>query len=471
MKKEHIKNIALAVLVIMNLVLGSKILIDEKLWPSGYNFFNVDNFPILNIFVRDNNEAENFEKASHLTMPEKIIFNTGDQTTRFSLNSNNKDYSSVVGYCNEILVMALLAEEGRIYEISKDEWFSSLMTKSIYLSYYTEYETELFAKFLGIRETELSKKVNLFSNVVISLSDNVSVSFEAKNEDKYYRIRTGKRFEEFKETVENIIAGSVQNIEGNAINYSFDLNFDKVFGTQKAIIDSMVPIYSNTQLVPVISAYQPVDFSNDNVIDDIVHTFNVNANVARRYTEADGTMVYVENNAKLKIYTNGMIEYTATEKGIPLSDAPAGYNIISEVNKFIGKLSKAARANVNMYLSSAAKDGENVITFDYVAQGMPVDIYLNNIKNNAVVCKVSDGYIKEYRHILRGYENTGEYFVTPEYIMAVDETIQRYSDVTGEITINKLYLAYNDTGDNQNLTADWNTEVEAVIWENKEGQE
>lgn len=471
MKKEHIKNIALAVLVIMNLVLGSKILIDEKLWPSGYNFFNVENFPIFNMFLKDNKDAENFEKASHLTMPEKIIFNTGDQTTRFPLNSNNKDYSSVVGYCNEILVMALSADEGRIYEISKDEWFSSLMTKSIYLSYYTEYETELFAKFLGVRETELSKKADLFSNVVISLSDNVSVSFEDKNEDKYYRIKTGKRFEEFKNTVENIIASSAQNIEGNAINYSFDLNFDKVFGTQKAIIDSMVPIYSNTQLLPVISAYQPVDFSDDGVIDDIVHTFNVNANVARRYTEADGTMVYVENNAKLKIHTNGMIEYTATEKGIPLLDASGGHNVISEANKFIGELAKASRSNVNMYLSSPAKEGENVITFDYIAEGMPVNIYLNDKKNNAVTCVVSDGYIKEYRHILRGYKSTGEYFVTPEYIMAVDETIQKYSDVTGEITMNKLYLAYNDNGNNQNLIADWNTEVEAVILENKEGQE
>ncbi len=469
MKKEHIKNIALAVLVIMNLVLGSKILIDEKLWPSGYNFFNVENFPLFKIFVKED-DADNFEKVSHLTLPEKLIFNTGDQTTRFSLNSNDKEYMSVIEQCNEILISALSSGEDRIYEIDEEEWFSSLMTKSVYLGYYVEYETDLFAKFLGIRDTELSKKVNVFSNVVIGLSDNVTISFEAKNEGKYYRIRTGKRFEEFKKTVKSIIDNYNQNTEGNAINYSFDLNFDKAFGTQKAIIASMVPIYSNTQIVPIISAYQPIDIADDSLMDKIVHAFNVNANIARRYTEADGTMVYVENNAKLKVHTNGLIEYTATDNGIPLSDTNGGYSVISKVNEFMVKVNKAAGVDAKMYLSSRAVNGENIITFDYLAEGMPVNIAINDIKN-AVLCRVSDGYIKEYRHILRGYENTGENFVTPEYILAVDQTVQKYSAVTGNITINKHYLAYNDTGVYQRLTPDWTTEVEAVILENKEGEE
>ena len=66
-----------------------------------------------------------------------------------------------------------------------------------------------------------------------------------------------------------------------------------------------------------------------------------------------------------------------------------------------------------------------------------------------IYCKYSlqiDGYIKEYRHIIKDYENTGEYFETPEYIYAVDNAIQEYSAMTGEIKINKLYLAYNDNG-------------------------
>ena len=63
---------------------------------------------------------------------------------------------------------------------------------------------------------------------------------------------------------------------------------------------------------------------------------------------------------------------------------------------------------------------------------------------------------------------TGEYFETPEYIYAVDNAIQQYSALTGEIKINKLFLAYNDNGQNDTLSADWNVEVESVIVKDKE---
>ena len=96
MNKEHVKSILLTGLVGMNIVLGSQILLDKKLWSSDYNFFNIENFSILKIFSRSQNIDESFKKVSHLTMPEKIIFNTGDQTTRFSLNSNNKEYTDII---------------------------------------------------------------------------------------------------------------------------------------------------------------------------------------------------------------------------------------------------------------------------------------------------------------------------------------------------------------------------------------
>ncbi len=467
MKKEHAKNIILSVLVVMNFVLGSKILIDKKLWPSGYNFFNVENFPVTRLFMTNRGEKRHYEKAVHLTMPEKIIFNTGDQATRFSLNSNNKEYSDVLEHCNEILVAAFSAGDERVSEVNADEWFSSLMTESIYLSYYTEYSTELFAKFLGLNETPFSGNIHGFSNVVISLYDNVTVYIEDADTNKYYSIKTGKRFSEFKKAAEGIInAFEKDKSEGSAINYSFDLNFDKSFGTQKTIIDSMVPIYSNEQIVPVVNAKSPVvDMAgnlNNGTLNKIVDLFNVNSNIARRYREADGTVVFVENNAILKIHTNGMVEYRATGNGLQLTSLGGGYNVISNVNDFVARVNKAAGGENNMYLSSVAKEGENVIAFDYMCQGMPVKMAVDNTKN-AVRCTVSNGFITEYIHVLRKYEESGEYAKTPTYITAVDNTSQKYSDVTGTVTINRLYLAYNDTGVLQKLAPSWTADVEDVI--------
>ena len=468
MKKERIKNIALTVLVIMNIVLGSKILNDKKLWPSGYNFFSGENFPVINFFVKDSGEEKGtFEGAHRLTRPEKIIFNTGDQTTRFSLTSNTQSYYDVSENCDEIIVTALSNTESSISEVEKDEWFSALMTKSLYLSYFTEYKLPLFAKFFGVHESALSDHVSEFSNVVITLSDNVSVYIEDLTTDRYYRVKTGRKFEDFKAYVEELTANRDVNDEGgNAINYSFDLNFDKAFGEQKTIISSLVPIYSNTQNAPAVNISSPLENADADgaVINKIVRAFNVNANAAKRYTEADATVVYVENNATLKIHTNGMVEYRARDDGILLSESDESYNTVLKLNEFISKVNTAAGVNDNMYLSSELSDDMSEVTFDYICEGMPVDISWGDAKN-AVFCEISGGHIKEYRQILRNYEKNGEYVMTPEYINAVDDTIQQYSGVTGEITINKLYIAYKDTGENITITPDWKTEVHAVILE------
>lgn len=462
MKKEQIKTIALGLLVAANLVLGSNILLDKKLWPLGYNFFNSEYFPIVGAFEKKS-EDKTQERAEHLTMPEKIIVNTGDQTTRFSLNSNNARYSKMLEYCNEILVSAFSGGAESIKEAESEEWFSALMTKSVYLCYYTEYETGLFADFLGIKEPAAAQSVAKFSNVVVGLSDNVSVYIEDSVTGKYYRIKTGRRFEEFKEITERFIEEQAQD-SGSTINYSFDLKFDMAFEGQKTIIASMVPIYQNKQSVPVIEAKNALmedSKPNNAAINRIVRIFGVNPNTARRYTEADGTIVYVENNATLKLGSDGWLEYKARDAGLSFEGADGGYGI-SRVNDFVSSVNEAAGSECDIYISSAVENRAENITFDYVCSGRPIKLDMDNAEH-AVSCTLSGGYITEYRHILRNYRETGEYITTPEYITAVDDTIQSYSDVTGNITINKLYLAYKDDGLSEHIGAEWCAEVEAVV--------
>ena len=79
MNKERIKSVLLVFFILTDFVLGSKILIDKKLWPNGYNFFsNVGNFysGIISYF------SDNSSERTQIFSPEKILINTGDQTTR-----------------------------------------------------------------------------------------------------------------------------------------------------------------------------------------------------------------------------------------------------------------------------------------------------------------------------------------------------------------------------------------------------
>ena len=469
MKKEHFKNIVLTVLVVINIVLGSNILFDKKLWPSGYNFFNLSNFPLVSCFKKQNLDTYNVEKAQHLTMPDKIIFNTGDQSTRFSLQSSDSDYNKTLEECNKILSSCLKEKSENIVEILPEEWFSSLMSKSVYLSYYTDFQTSFFANSLGIIDTTVDDKIHSFSNVVIATSNDTNVYIEDSNTKKYYKIIANQKSESFNDMVSSVIANRIN--DGAIINYSFDLNFDKPFGDQKTIISSMVPIYSETQKAPVILVKNPLltEGKFDNIkINNIATLFYMNPNTAKRYTDAEGNIVYVENNATLMISPKGIIEYRAKDSGIVLAQSGNHYNAVSKLNDFLGSLCHITGTNSGRYLSSKATDGEKTVTFDYIFQGLPVKVMIDNM-SHAATATVEDGRLKELKVILRNYALSDEMVMTPEYIKAVDDTIQEYSDINGEITINKMYLAYNDSGLSETLSPDWHTEVNAVIFDDKEG--
>ena len=409
------------------------------------------------------------ENAQHLTMPDKIIFNTGDQSTRFSLQSGDSDYSKTLEECNKILSSCLKEKSENIIEILPEEWFSSLMSKSVYLSYYTDFQTSFFANSLGIIDTTVDDKIHSFSNVVIATSNDTNVYIEDSNTKKYYKIIASRKSESFNEMVSSVIANRIN--DGAIINYSFDLNFDKPFGDQKTIISSMVPIYSQTQKAPVILVKNPLltEGKFDNIkINNIATLFYMNPNTAKRYTDAEGNIVYVENNATLMISPKGIIEYKAKDSGIMLAQSGNHYNAVSKLNDFLGSICHVTGTNPGRYLSSKATDGEKSVTFDYIFQGLPVKIMIDNMRHSATAT-VEDGRLKELKVILRNYALSDEMVMTPEYIKAVDDTIQEYSDINGEITINKMYLAYNDSGLSVELSPDWHTEVNAVIFEDKEG--
>ena len=89
MKKETLKTIVLVLLVLSSIILTANNWFSEKLWPDGYNFFSNIGFSKLytNIISYFHDDDEYKIQA---VAPEKIIINTGDQTTRISLNSNEK---------------------------------------------------------------------------------------------------------------------------------------------------------------------------------------------------------------------------------------------------------------------------------------------------------------------------------------------------------------------------------------------
>lgn len=468
MNKERLKSITLVGLILMNFVLGGIIMTDKKLWPHGYNFFiSLENSFPMQFFADLKNRFGTVPAAkTHLSMPENIIINTGYQTTRFSVNAKDPIFSDLTAAANKILASTLSASDD-LTHVDREEWYSALTAKSVYLSYPVDYEAGLFAQFLGVKNHKLPSNIRTISKIVISTTAPAAVYLEDSATSQYYRLFAESSTEPLLELISTYQAqNDTGSTESSIINYSFDLRFDQAFGGQKAILSPMIPIYSNPQNAALLSISNPLlneDGSRDEaVIDRILKVFSINPTNARRYTEADGTIVFVENNGILKIDTNGLLSYTAKGTGTRLSRNASTYNTVSEIADLVDSVSNAVLSERNLYVSSPLTENTQTVTFDYLAEGLPVQLK-NNITGHAVTVETENGRLLRYEQLLRRYTPAGMSVETPAYINALDDAIATYSASMNEIVIDKMYLCYTDTGTAPYLAADWAVQVRSVV--------
>ena len=445
--KERVKSFVLVTLVIFTLVLAERILVDEKLWPTGYNFFSIGT----------NQKKIEVSVSENLTTPERIIVNTGYQSSRFEYLNNSANFKEIHHIAQEILKEAFKKPAKDISSIPAENWYSVLTAKSIYLPYPCAYSAQNFARLLGVSSTSANFKN--FSDIVISNSGSVYIN----DIDGFYKIDTG--ILDLSEMLEEATNTDIEN--QSVINYSFDLNFDKAFGSEKTILSPMIPIYSDSVSANVITASNPISRNgepNQKIINAILTAFSVNPNSTWRYTEADGTLVFVENNGVLKITPDGVLTFTASDNGILLNQNPFAdsFETVTKLASFIDNINSAIDYNIQMSPSSPITiDNIKNFTFDYNIAGIPVKYE----GRSAINVTVSSGYITEYSQILRVYNTTGYTGDIPLYIYALDNIIAKYQDSMSQIDITKMFPAYIDDLSLGEKSPDWFIEIDNVVAE------
>lgn len=468
MNKERLKSITLVCLIFLNFVLGGFIVTDKKLWPSGYNFFiSLENTLPVQLF---NSLKAKFagapEASTHLTAPETIIINTGYQTSRFSVRADEALFGEITDACSEILAAAFSDSEG-IVRVSQDAWYTALMAKSVYLQYPSDCESVLFSQLLGVKNTAVSDTVHSFSRLAVSADEKAAVYIEDSASGAYYRIPTGRTPEALLKLIDTYRTSSqASSTSSSILNYSFDLKFDQPVSGQNAVIDPMVPIYSNPRKAAVLAAENPLRTETGvldrEVLERILTVFDMNPGTVRHYTETGGTLVFVENNAILKLHTDGLLDYRAKGQGVQLDRDGSTYSVLREITELADAVTGAAGAEPNLYITSPLYTDTQNFTFDYMAAGLPVILTAGNTKH-AVDVQTENGYLLRYRQLLRRYNTDGTMQETPAYITALDNAIAEYSASMNEIVIEKIYLSYTDDGTNTAQNADWTVEVKSLV--------
>ena len=441
MKLERIKSIVLILLIITNLVLAEKILVNEKLWLSGYNFF---------VSTRNSRKRNNFSVSERLSMPENIIVNTGYQSSRFIFRRNDEAFSSINDVASQIIKSAFSVPKSAL-TISAEDWYSALTAKSLYLSYSSPFTPAVFTSLLGISDGDFPDTE--FSDIVITENGNVYFG----EEGNYYKIPfTSASVSPIIQTVSQEHAD-----EESVINYSFDLNFNETSGEETTVLSPMILIYSEPigaySIVPENPVIKDGEIS-ERSLGGILSDFGVNKSSARSYTEADGSLVYVENNGILKITLDGILTFTARGNGIKLQNGSAS----SKVAAFIDEINAKTDIGADLCLSNTeATDSVQHFEFDYMAEGYPVKYS----GRPAISATVTNGYLTEYSQILRRFTVTDTQSFSTDFIQALDSVIDAYHGSMAEMRITKMYPAFFDDMSENALEIDWHIDVDNVLAE------
>lgn len=439
MKKERIKSILLIMLIITNLVLAEKILVNEKLWLSGYNFF---------VSTRNNRKKNIASVTESLSMPEKIIVNTGYQSSRFIYTRASEHFSSINSTAAEVIKSAF-RDTKSAFPISAEDWYSALTSKSLYLSFSCSFTPNTYSSFLGISASELPNFE--FSDIVIGENGNVYLG----GGNAYFKIPVSSSL------ISPIIQSAAEeNFDRESIiNYSFDLNFDKNSGDESTVLSPMILIYSEPVTAFTVIPQNPAEKDgqvNERALSGILPIFGVNKSSARSYTEADGTLVYVENNGILKITPSGILTFNSRGNGVKLQ----GGSDSSKIASLIDTVNSRMNIDADICLTLAEiNEGNAHFEFDYTVEGYPVKYK----DTHAFSASLENGYLTEYSQVLRHFNVTDNPCASPDFIQALDNIIASYRGSLQEMRITGMYPAFFDGLSAEEMSIDWNIDVDNIL--------
>lgn len=459
--KERIKSILLAVLVVSNFILGSKALSTKKLWSDfGYNFFSDGFFSsVRQIFSHKQTVKANMES------PQMLIVNTGYQTSRLVLTGADSEFAPLVSLLKEYLTDAF-GHMQKFTQVNADEFYAALSGKSVLMCYPVKYDSAFFAYLLGVGDAELSQSFGEIENIIVT-ADATVLTEDPKN-GRYYRMRTSRPQQQINLAID---AHRDDTDNESVINYAADLGFDNSFGSQRTVLSPNIPIYSDRLSLRTVYSKNSLLRSdgsiNESRLYEILSLFEMNPNILRRYTDAEGTVVFVENNSVLKISADGVLEYICHDGGVQVSDGSfsSTFAEISAAADFVGRINACADCENTIQPSDdmtvSLLGGNSVeIGFDYTVNGRKV---LQENGGSAVRLRVEAGCITYYRQLMRSYTVSDEYAEVNDYIYALDEALAQYESQLEGIEVTDMELVYRDNGTEGEKLPDWNVEVADIL--------
>lgn len=278
--------------------------------------------------------AENALKTfSLLSEPETVIVNAVDRRT--VLKPGSDMYKKSIEVINKTM-RSIHSQEAAYTRLSGDgDWRSALKAPSLYLKYPYSKPVNINAEFLGIKDSPMLKNISAYSEALLlpnpAANGNICVLIPEDPEYKnIFKIET------------NIPSSSLSDIlSSNAYTpqrecmFACELNLDRSVSAgsgsaSAATLSPMVIIPSENINPETVSVSTPYVLSHSTQITkttdfslELLELFGYNSNTVRKYTNSNGSLVFVGESGTLSISPSGIIEYKALDEKVGITVSPA----------------------------------------------------------------------------------------------------------------------------------------------------
>lgn len=451
MKKENLKTIILTLLIFSSVILSIQIWLVNPVWSSKYSlstFFSSWKKP------KDDGLNINVTGAfNSVFSPRSFVLTYNDG--RIFFRTTEEEGSVLRNICNNSIKSAF--ESGNAAFVTESDWQTMLKSNSVYADYSVPIRITALAEFLGCTATP-DFQLSSFNQVVITFDQiltNTYISFRNSTTNQQIRIPL-ENAQEIKNQYEIFSERTKENY-----SYAFEMNLDKRVNEsavqQKVLLDSYILLPLDPVPMNVIRA-ENVAFTEDS-IEKILELFSYNPKIARKFTESNGTMLFVDNRSTLKLNTQtGYIEYTASpNNGLALPGDGTLSSIASGCGKLLDNLYNLFEMdpNVTLFISSpldSENSAEHTITFGYLFNGNTIQSETPGCAITVVNGKITAFYanVKNYKTVtVAGTKNAQEVLDTLYTTLNQDSLV-----------INQLYTGYIDfSGD---MPLNWQAKVQGT---------
>lgn len=459
---ERIKSVVLVLLLISSIVLSCQIWFNEKLWPDGYDFVAMLKQTAFGGIAEKFGKRETKEETvqEDVLIPYNLFVYMVKESDHagYMLSANDESFQYTKKFLHELMGKILSeTQNSNLFEISEKEWQNALCGDGIYIDYGAAYNTKTFLQLVNAQSTDVENRINKMGRFAVTCDDGKIKLYACDLADnKFYKIDYKEKAEE----VYNIIElcrdrATVDN------RFSFFIGADKespITGT--AVFDSYVVLSESTveSKTAVAKSREKIGEDMFNLSDGILQKFSVNPKTARRYTDAEENVVFVQNQSSVKLAKNGYLTFHASNIGGGLAmvdDASVETSLAVSLYPLVFMAERlnviiTGNPDISLYVSSVKEEnGKYYVTLDYVFNGSRIIIKDKGKAVSGVTAELEGGYLKNYKQYMTDLKLTENKVTLPSSYGGTDKIFENMTMQQKSQKIKDMFVGYIDESEKE----------------------